>query len=297
MTFGGRLTLASAQPVMSADVTSSTLWYAPDTGNAANGITFTSGPTDAVGPSVSLAGLAGNSIHKVFLNSSGGIYLGTPASGHDYGKGFYSAGTYPGHDPNPPLTRLNGILVNSAGDPYLGSIQIDPAGGACTAHVSYGHSRRFGVWNAYNQRQIILQAGIAGPTTAPTWYTPAVHYPAWGPMRGDTGNSLSILTGLPQSVELSLQINAYVTGTGPASSSQYTAAIGWNRYDAADSMWAAATVEPSANCVAIGHPLHIDYAPAPFTGSATAYAIENFNNLSQLWSGHRDMQLTAKWMG
>jgi hypothetical protein len=138
--FEGRLTLVSGKPVMDGDVTSSTLYYTHDRGNQAGGFTFTSEL------SVSLAGLPGNSIHKVFIGSAG-IYLGSPGSGSLYGRGQYGAGIFPGHDPDPPLSRYNGVLVNSANDPYLGTIQIDPGGGTCTAHVTYGPSR----WDEDNQ--------------------------------------------------------------------------------------------------------------------------------------------------
>jgi len=88
--FGGRLTISSGNPVMSADVTGSqTLYYAPYTGKTVPTYTggvwttrnFTANSTDQVGLSLSLAGSvnwAANTLHDVFaVMDSGTLKIGT----------------------------------------------------------------------------------------------------------------------------------------------------------------------------------------------------------------------------
>jgi len=87
--FGGRLTLSSGNPVMSSDVTSQTLYYAPYNGKTLPTYTggvwttrnFTSSSSDQVGLSLNLAGSANwaaDTTHDVFaVMDSGTLKLGT----------------------------------------------------------------------------------------------------------------------------------------------------------------------------------------------------------------------------
>lgn len=276
MTFGGRLTLLSGSPIIDRDVTSSTLWYAPHTGNQANGITFTSSSTDAVGPSLSLSGLPGNSVHQVFIGE-GGIYLGLSASGVPYGSGLYGDGVYPGHDPDPPLHRLNGVLVNSAGDAHIGTILVDPAGGTCTAHVTQAGKRRWGVWNRYNQRPIYLKAGVNEPGI----YTPTAIMPNFGPLHDNPDNCLTFVTGEPQTLEMGLfMIRGALAGStwpAPEANASHLAAIGLDRTDGADGLISAFTFE-TFNVSGVFVNSFSTTAPfitAPLVGAHTAYALES----------------------
>lgn len=304
MTFGGRLTLVSGKPVMDADVIgATTLYYAPDTGNTANGITFTSGPTDEIGPSLSLAGLTPNSIHKVFLDPCGALYLGSPpdeGETRDYGSGLYSGGIYIGaaaHDPNPPVSRYNGVQGNSAGDPWLGTILIDPAGGACTCHVTQGGKRRWGVWNRYNQRPIILKAGVDGLGS----YTPSATMPAWGPVHNNADNCLTFVSGEPQQVEAALLTTRGIkAGTGSVSNEgHYQSAIGLNRTDAPDGQLAGETFEVGALTVSILNSSSgiAPYVSPPIIGANTLYALENYRDTAVVYGGNIQTMLWARFMG
>lgn len=298
MTFGGRLTLVSGKPAMDADVTSDKLWYAPDTGNTANGITFTSGPTDEVGPSLSLAGLPGNSLHKTFLNSAGGLYLGAPASGSIFSAGEYGAGSYPGHDPDPPLFRLNGVQVNSAGDPYLGTILIDPEGGTCTCHFSQGGKRRWGLWNRYNQRPIYIQAGV----DALGVYTPTAIMPNWGPLHDNADNCLTFVTGEPQQVDIGLfMTRAVQAGYGSAApSGQHECGIGIDRTDANEGQLSSYTLEVGALPTSILNSFSTT-APCisrPLLGAHTAYGLERHREPAQFdYGGNKQTLLWARFDG
>jgi hypothetical protein len=92
ITPGGRLTLISAQPVMRADSTSTTVWYAPFNspfvpvydGTNMKLYNYTSSSTDAVGTSLAMAGnsaWANTALYDLALAISGGtLFFGTLAA-------------------------------------------------------------------------------------------------------------------------------------------------------------------------------------------------------------------------
>lgn len=293
MSFGGRLTLVSGKPVIDADVTSSTLYYTHDSGNTAGAYTFGSEL------SLSLAGLAGGSIHKVFIGPDG-LYLGSPSSARLYGRGLYGAGVYPGHDPNPPLSRVNGVQVNSAGDPYLGSIQIDPAGGTVTCHVSQGYSRRWGVWNRYNQRPIMLK-GVGDDVGI---YTPDAVMPTWGPLHNNANNSVKWISGEPQPVELGLYMcrgvlaghsDPYVDTSG-----QHECGIGINSTSENSGQLSSFTLEVGALPTSILSSFTTTSVciTNPLTGSNTAYALERHRLATvHVYGGMKQTVLWARLQG
>jgi hypothetical protein len=95
---------------------------------------------------------------------------------------------------------------------YLGSGLIDDnANGQMSAHVSYGPSRRWPLWNIANQRHICLKAGTSGSQPILTYPVP------WGPLNGEIGNSLTVFTGLPSSVALRLHQSVTIGGTSGSS--------------------------------------------------------------------------------
>lgn len=198
------------------------------------------------------------------------------------------------------LARNNGILTNSANTgTYLGTIQIDSTAGQCTAHFNYGPSRKFGVWNAYNQVPIYLQAG-----TTLTAYTPVSPLNIWGPLHNDTTNSLTTLTGLPQRFDITLQTTHYLGAMdGATVSGEYNFGIGLNRTDFVDGQNNSNTLEmynfgiPTAR-IAYGSSSGVGLITPPMIGPNTAYALESFyNSATTCWTGQRDMMLSAKYLG
>lgn len=230
---GGRLTLVSGQSTMSLDVTSPTLWYAPDKSDSYPNldamlvwqqITFSSSPIDPVG--ASMAGgskwTAGTS-RDVFGLASGTICTGPTWAAPDL--------------TSRSLVRYNGVLVNSVAltcdtsaassivvpqyqGTYLGSINNSVAG-QLTAQFSYGQNRKFEIWNAYNQIDVVLHTGFNIPTTVPT-----NQYPAWVPFNNDPLNRANVFTGLPTHVDIVYHQNGFVNSqSGPAGT---IAIVGWN---------------------------------------------------------------------
>jgi hypothetical protein len=74
---------------------------------------------------------------------------------------------------------------------FLGSIFVDGTAGQVSAYRTWGQSRKFGVWNAYNKQPIYL---VAGDPTASWSYSTGT----WRAANGNSANSLTIFSGLPE---------------------------------------------------------------------------------------------------
>jgi hypothetical protein len=172
----GYLTLISATPVITADVTAAaTVYYTPFTGAL---IPIWNGTNMALNTFAELS-LTLNSNHAadtvydvfVFLNS-GTVTVGTGPAWSNSGAGTGARGSGAG---TTQLARQNGIWTNavqittrndantytvSANQAtYVGSLYIDHTAGQVSCHVSYGQNRKWGVWNGYNRQPILLKAG------------------------------------------------------------------------------------------------------------------------------------------
>jgi hypothetical protein len=63
---------------------------------------------------------------------------------------------------NVSMSARNGTTTYSVGAnlaTYLGSIFIDGTAGQVTCHMSWGQSRKWGVWNAFNRQPLDLKTG------------------------------------------------------------------------------------------------------------------------------------------
>jgi hypothetical protein len=233
---GGRITLVSGQPLMSADVTSATLWYAPynsDTfpvfdGSAWQQVTFSSSPSDQVGPSLSCGSKwsAGTS-RDVFGLANGMICTGPAWPAPD--------------DISRNLIRYNGVKVNSAAmtldtsatasvsvpqyqATWLGSIHNSVAG-QLSYLASYGQDRKCEIWTAYdwNQVDIVLHVGVVLPTGV---WVPTNQYPAWAPFNNDAMNRGTPFTGAPTLVDNTYYQSAFINSQYGASG--LISVVGWD---------------------------------------------------------------------
>jgi hypothetical protein len=204
----GYLTLTSGTPIIPSDVTAATaVIYTPYVGNLVpiyNGTGFS--PTVFSELTLTLtASQAASTIYDVFVfNNTGVLTLVTGPAWATSTAGSGARGTGAG---TTQISRLSGIWVNSVQmtgrngsstftipanqGTYLGSIFIDNAAGQVTCHVSYGQSRKWGVWNAYNRKRIIMKAGDG---TANWNYSTNTVRAA----NGNSANSLTSLCGLPE---------------------------------------------------------------------------------------------------
>ncbi|HDA7274793.1 TPA: hypothetical protein O5T84_002923, partial [Staphylococcus aureus] len=181
----GRLTLTSATPVLTSGVTAGTsLYYTPYVGNLVpiyNGASMV--PTAFSELTLSLVSShAANTIYDVFVFSNSGVL--TLVTGPAWTNSSAATGARGSGSSTTELTRIGGMYVNAVAmsarngsttynvganlATYLGSILIDGSAGQLTCHTAFGQSRKWGVWNAYNQQQIFLIAGATGDYTSNT---------------------------------------------------------------------------------------------------------------------------------
>lgn len=220
------------------------------------------------------------------------------------------------------LIRRNGILVNDASEScdtgpsthvtcasnrctYLGSI-LAASAGTIRCDFSYGPSRQCGVWNPYNQRRKVLKAGLlASPNPCDSvhfnCYLIPTAIPAWGPAAGDTGNSLTVFTGLAQDgIEVAYRQTFYLNVIG-TSSAQYQTSIGFNSSDTPTMPWSSNTTEKyNYGNVGISHgaTTNVNFIAPPIQGANVFTALEDYGGSSgtvSAWSGERDMALTVEY--
>lgn len=234
----GRLTLESGEPFPNSDqANKTTVYWAFDVGDLCpvkygselKAVRATTEPSLALTSDDNLA----NTIYDVFaFLNSGTLTLGTVAwSTSTAGSGARGTG-----GSTPELTRFQGLLVNANAitarnngatyavaaneGTYLGSLFIDGTAGQVTTHTAYGQTRKYGVWNAYNRRNIILRSG----DTTSNW-TAAT---STGPTNADSDNKSTPLIGLAdQCIEAKYLQKSSLSIAG-GSTSAYVNGIGWN---------------------------------------------------------------------
>jgi hypothetical protein len=236
----GYLTLTSQTPVIPGDVIgSSSVFYTPYVGNLVpiyNGSSFS--PTVFSELTLTLtASQTANSIYDVFVFNNSGVttlVVGPAWTTSTAGSGARGSGAG-----TTQLTRLNGVWVNAVSmsgknssntysiqanqGTYLGSIFIDSAAGQVSCYRSYGQSRKWGVWNAYNRQNIIVKAGDSTGSWTPV--STSLH-----PSNNNTANSITVFSGLPEeSYTTSFsQRQTVVNGTAASFNAGNFNAIGWN---------------------------------------------------------------------
>lgn len=233
----GYLTLTSATPVLASDVTAATtVYYALDQGNLIpvyNGSTFV--PTVFTELSLSLvASHVASTIYDIFVFSNSGVL--TLVTGPAWTTSTAGSGARGTGASTTELTRVSGIYVNTVQitgrngsstytisankATYVGSIFMDGSNGQVSCHRSYGQSRKWGLWNAYNRKRIELVMGDA--TSAWNYTTNTIRQ-----SRADANNVLTTFAGLPEEqVDISFRQKVVGGSTNAASSSNVTWEIG-----------------------------------------------------------------------
>jgi hypothetical protein len=208
---GGRLTLTSGTPVLSSDVTgASTVFYTAFesnlvplwTGSEYSYLAFNSDLSLSLTSTI----LGSSSIVDVYaVNNSGALALGASPAWSNTTAGSCSRGTGAG---TTQLARQNGIWTNAvsitlkngsttyssipAGQAtYLGSIFGDSTAGQTSCTVSYGQSRKWGVWNAYNRKPILM---LGGDSTSSWSYGTGT----WRSSNNNSANTIQAFAGLAE---------------------------------------------------------------------------------------------------
>jgi hypothetical protein len=292
---------ASGDVVQTGDVISAfAVFYSPFVGNTIpiwNGSVFKSVVFSELESSLTAAGSAANAIQDVCMFSNNGVptlVIGPAWTTSTVGAG--NRGTGPG---SAQITRLQGIWVNAVSITgynglssytiaanqctYVGSLSIDGTAGQVSAYSSYGQSRKWGVWNAYNRQPVQLQAG---DSTATWVYGTNTLRPA----NNNTANSLQIFSGLPEGPYTLRYLNTALNNGATS-----TIGIGYNSTTVASGYKGSAFI-PSGST----QPLNAiaAYNAAPALGINVITALEASANGGTTFDGTAaGMVLTAQWPG
>jgi hypothetical protein len=159
-----------------------------------------------------------------------------------------------------------------------------------SCHLSWGQSRKWGVWNAYNRQPLLLQAGDS--TTDWTYNTAT-----WRPSNDDSDNSLTVFTGL---AEEKFDCRFFqVMGVVSTSSAEQQNGIGWNSTSAASgSFGRLGTTNNSVTSLGEGN---ASLLQAPALGANVVTALERMADTATTggnWFATQDnMVLSARWRG
>lgn len=303
----GYLTLTSATPIITNDVSAATaVYYTPFTGNLVpvwNGVRFMPSVFAELTLSLSSSHSA-SSLYDVFVFSdSGTLRLVTGPVWSTSTAGSGARGTGAG---TTQLSRTNGLWVNTVAmtgrngnatysvgagyGTYLGSLYIDGTNGQITCHRTYGQSRKWGVWNAYNRQQILLKAG---DSTASWTYTTATIRAA----NNSTANSISVFAGLAEeAIEFHYNNKAVNSAAGP----NVRSGIGYNSTSAFSGFNGSRFI--TTNDLTTPDPPSIPpsrYIAPPGLGLNVATALEySAASGTTTWYGtEANMLLTASWRG
>lgn len=235
----GRLTLTSGTPVLTTGVTAGTsVYYTPFRGNLVpiyDGIVFNTSTFTELTLTLSANHPALN-IYDIFIfKNAGTVTIGSGPAWNSASAGVGARGAGAG---TTELTRtIGGILTNlysmtarngattytvaASQGTYVGSMYMDGTNGQLSCLLSYGQSRKWGLWNAYNRVPIIMKAG--DPTA--TW-----NY-AIGTFRqsnASAGNTIAEFTGLAEEI---IRCQFIQNGTQTVAAGQINTAnivVGWN---------------------------------------------------------------------
>jgi hypothetical protein len=211
----GYLTLTSGVTAISGDVTAATaVYYTPDKGSLVpiyNGSSFNPTTFTELTLTLSSSHVASN-IYDVFVFSNSGVVtIGTGPSWSAGTSGSITAGscargTGAG---GTALTRVSGIYTNTVQitarngattytvganqGTYVGTIFMDGTNGQVSCYRAAGQSRKWSVWNAYNQRMVELI--VTDPNTNWTYSTNTIRQ-----SRADPTNKATILVGLQDGI-------------------------------------------------------------------------------------------------
>lgn len=272
----GYLTLTSDTPIIPGDVAAATtLYYTPYIGVLVpiyNGTSFV--PTSIVTQlQLTLtSSLVASNIYDCYVFLLNGVAtLGTGPSWSAGSAGSITAGscargTGAG---GAALSRLQGIYTNAVSmtirygngttttvvdanqATYVGSIFMDGTNGQVSCYRSYGQSRKWGVWNAYNRVPVFMKAGDA---TASWNYATATFRPS----NNAAANSLTLFSGLAEDV-YDLKFSQNTSGNG---ATYPYIAIGYNSTSAASGLVGQGNATDSAAVSGITQPASFLAPPA-----------------------------------
>lgn len=301
-----RLTLVSATPVITSDQTAKTaVFLTPYNGNLMpipiNGTVFTIKQFSELTLTLNGTNYVAGNIYDVFASvdpaDGSTVIVGSGPAWTTATAGSGARGTGVG---TTELVILNGLNVNknaitlrnnattysiiAKGALYVGSIYVDTTNGQLNCHTSFGQSRKWGVWNAFNRVPVYLKAG---DSTA-SW-TYAIN--TWRPSNNSTANSLTVFQGLPEeSYNIEFVQRASITASGESQNG-----IGFNSTTATSGKTGFSGNSGVAN-VNTFDDLSSKFLTPPSLGINVFTALENTIGNTTTFNGTESfMLLTAAW--
>lgn len=317
----GYLTLTSGTPVITGDVTAATsVFYTPYVGNLVpiyNGSSFI--PTTFAEQTLTLSSShAASNIYDVFMFNNSGVptvVTGPSWSAGTSGNitaGSCARGTGAG---GTTLTRVGGILTNAVQitgrngattftiganlATYLGTIFMDGTNGQISCHVTYGQSRKWGVWNAYNRVPLQIKAGDGTATWSYTTNTIRA-------ANGSSANSITVLQGLPEeSYEFATTARVTSANLAASQTSGGIVGIGFNSTTAISGQQGEYIIGGGSGVTgnainSLNFSLYGKYVTTPSLGINVITALETSGGVitsATYNGGEANMLLTAKWRG
>lgn len=303
----GYLSPTSGVPIIATGVAAGTsLVYTPLTGNVLpiyNGTAFV--PTEFAELLLTLvASHAANAIYDIYGFSNSGV--ATLATGPAWTTATAGSGSRGTGAATAEIARLGGIWVNAneiAGRngattftipankaTYLGTIAMDGTNGQITCHRTWGQSRKWSIWNAYNRQVIDLRAGDSTTSWAPGSGRAA---------NNDAANSMTIVVGLAEEM-VDMTYNQYTEVSVNAGNSTTGNGIGFNSTTSASGTRGGLRAQNSAvgDTVTSGATMVASHARVAAIGKHVITAIElNSSNARTMYGTEELMVLRARWMG
>jgi hypothetical protein len=311
----GRLTLTSNTPVLATDVSAATtIYYTPYVGNLIpiyNGSTMV--PTTFSELSLSLVSShVANTIYDIFVFSNSGVL--TLVTGPAWTTSTAGAGARGTGASTTQLTRVQGLWTNAVSmsarngsttytvganlGTYVGSVIIDGSAGQATCHVSYGQSRKWAIWNAYNRKQITL---LVGDGTA-TWTNNSA---AVRPANNNSANSCTIFAGLPEESFETLNTQYLLMSPNGASALHQTMknGVGFNSTTVFSGTQGVVGMSAGAGSISVQTSASVtgSYISVPQIGISTITALELGNSAASVTAQFHGTQanftMNTTWLG
>ena len=272
-------------PYQNADVVgATTVYYTPATGNQVpvwNGSSFSVLTTAELPLTLNSSKQSSNNIYDVCVFNSGGTPIAVfgPAWSNS-SAGTSARGTGGG---TTQLIQQSGLWVNAVNIAanngannytvpalqctYVGSVLIDSNPGQVSNYISWGNTptRKWGVWNAYNQQIIIM---LEGDSNASWTYNTATVRQSDAAGTNGTNNLISTFTGLQQSW-ITCTFTQHLNNSASANVDQMRMGIGFNSTTAFSGTYAS-----FSNSAPGSTSLTATFSNPPSLGLNTVYPLE-----------------------
>ncbi len=308
---------STTAPVPATDATAVTrLYWTPYNGNVCpiyNGANFVITTSSQIFCDLTAGAQASGGIYDVykFINA-GTVTLGFSPSWSAGTSGSVTAGSCARGTGSggTALAVTNGLYTNAVSmtvnngattytvaanqGTYLGSIYVNSTAGQINCHRSYGQSRAWGLWNAYNRLLITLQEG--DPSASWTYGTSTTRQSNAG---NNVLNYLDVFCGLAEEqVDLEYETANLATGSS-ASNIIPSNGIGINSTTTSSGMNSVYNYNLASTNVQVEVTMYAKYVLPNQIGVNRIYPLENGGGAGTItWFGTQaKQQLLARWRG